>query len=401
MDRRVELAVLDEFFEQRAARSTSLADEPYRNPATVYTDPARLRAEADSLLRGRPALVALSPDLPATGTYLSREVNGVPLLLVRGEDAAVRCYLNACRHRGGRVADGAGRAGRAFTCPYHAWTYDHDGRLLGRPQARGCFADPGTPGSDLIPVPVAERFGMIFVRLSGAGSEDERIDVEAELTGLAPELASHDLDGYWFAEEHAGEWDTNWKLAVDTFLEGYHIFALHRSTLAPDFLSAPCHTEIMGDHGRMAVFRRSTVGLEETPRDEWRLRPHTTIVYRIFPNVVLNLPSSGHAELWRIEPVGDDPGRCRVSVRFYLPAEPETDKARNFWRKNVDLTVGVVFEEDFRQQEDIYRTLRSGLLPDVVYGRNEPSLIAQHQAYERALVDGRAACRVLPRTLGQ
>jgi phenylpropionate dioxygenase-like ring-hydroxylating dioxygenase large terminal subunit len=384
MDRQIELAVLDQFFDQHARRSTSMADKPRRNPAAAYVDLDRLRAEVDVLLRGRPTLVAFSPDLPATGEYRAVEVADVPLLLVRGEDAVVRCYLNACRHRGGRVADGSGRAGRAFVCPYHSWTYDLDGKLLGQPQARGCFDGPGTLHSDLIPLPVAERFGMIFARLDG----DEPIDIAAELSGLAPELASHDFASHSFSAEHSGEWATNWKLALDTFLEGYHIFALHRTTLSPDFLSAPCLTETMGDHGRMAVFRRSVVDLKELERVEWRLRPHSTIVYRIFPNVVLNLPSSGHAELWRIEPVGEDPGRCRVNVRFYLPSEPETDKARRFWQKNIDLTVRVVFDEDFRQQEDIYRTLRSGLLPDVVYGRNEPSLIAQHASYDRALSAG-------------
>jgi hypothetical protein len=104
--------------------------------------------------------------------------------------------------------------------------------------------------------------------------------------------------------------------------------------------------------------------------------------------VVLNLPSSGHVELWRVEPVDENPGRCRVTVRFFVPAEPESAKVRSFWQKNIDLTTSVVFEEDFRQQEDIYRTLRTGLLPDVVYGRNEPSLIAQHEAYTRALSAG-------------
>ncbi|MGH7750626.1 MAG: aromatic ring-hydroxylating oxygenase subunit alpha, partial [Candidatus Dormibacteria bacterium] len=284
MDRHVELAVLDEFFDQHARRSTSMANEPHRNPAAAYVDPDRLTAEIDLLMRARPTLVALSPDLPATGEFRTVEVAGVPLLLVRGEDAVVRCYLNACRHRGGRVADGSGRAGRAFVCPYHSWTYDLDGKLLGQPQARGCFAGPGTQHSDLIPLPVAERFGMIFVR----AGVDEPIDIAAELSGLAPELASHDFASYVVGAEHSGEWATNWKLAVDTFLEGYHIFALHRTTLSPDFLSAPCLTETAGDHGRMTVFRRSVVGLKELERAEWRLRPHTTIVYRIFPNVVLN-----------------------------------------------------------------------------------------------------------------
>jgi phenylpropionate dioxygenase-like ring-hydroxylating dioxygenase large terminal subunit len=384
MDRNLELAILDEFFDHHGRRTTSMAAQPHRNPASVYIDPDRLKAETDTMLLGRPVLVALSPDLPAPGDYFAVEIAGTPLLLVRGEDAIVRCFLNACRHRGGRVADGRGRAGRAFACPYHSWTYDLDGRLLGQPQARGCFAGPGTAHSDLLPLPVAERFGMIFARLRG----DEPIDVEESLTGLAPELASHQFDSYWFSAERSGEWSTNWKLAVDTFLEGYHIFALHRSSLSPVFLSTPCLTETTGDHGRMVVFRRSVTGLTELDRAEWRLRPHSTIVYRIFPNVVLNLPSSGHVELWRVEPVDENPGRCRVTVRFFVPAEPESAKGRSFWQKNIDLTTSVVFEEDFRQQEDIYRTLRTGLLPDVVYGRNEPSLIAQHEAYTRALSAG-------------
>jgi phenylpropionate dioxygenase-like ring-hydroxylating dioxygenase large terminal subunit len=381
MDRHIELKVLDQFFDLHRRKTTSMAEEPYRNPASVYIDPVRFRREIDILFRGRPTLVALSSDLPATGEFLTTEVADIPLLLLRGEDGVVRCFLNACRHRGGRVASGAGRTGRAFVCPYHSWTYDLDGALLGQPQARECFPTTAQGLTNLIALPVAERFGMIFVRPGGK----EPVDVEGELTGLAPELASHEFEGYWFAAEHCADWTMNWKLAIDTFLEGYHIFALHRTTLSPDFLSAPCLTETIGDHGRMVVLRRSVIGLLEQDREEWALRPHSTIVYRIFPNAVLNLPSSGHVELWRVYPKDDDPGRCRVSVRFYLPAEPVTEKAKTFWQKNIDLTVSVVFGEDFRQQEDIHRTLRSGLLPDVVYGRNEPSLIAQHQGYARVL----------------
>lgn len=381
MDRHIELAVLDEFFDHHRSKTTSMADEPLRNPASAYTDPDRLRHETDGILRRRALIAALSSDLPATGEYLATEVADVPVLLVRGEDAVVHAYLNACRHRGGRITSGSGRAGRAFVCPYHSWTYDLDGRLLGQPQARGCFPGPDDPRTSLVTLPVAERFGLVLVRLGGS----EPIDVEEELGGLAPELASHRLDGYWFSDERSAEFSMNWKLALDTFFEGYHIFALHRKTLAADFLSAPSLTETMGDHGRTVVFRRDVVGLLEKEKSEWALRPHSTIVYRLFPNAVINMPSSGHVELWRVNPVGDDPGKCRVDVRFYLPAEPTTDKARNFWRKNVDLTVSVVFGEDFTQQEDIYRTLRTGLLPDVVYGMNEPSLIAQHRSYDQEL----------------
>ena len=104
--------------------------------------------------------------------------------------------------------------------------------------------------------------------------------------------------------------------------------------------------------------------------------------------MVINLPMSGHAELWEMYPEPDDPHRTRVSVKFYVPREPD-DEARAFWEANVRFTHKVVFEEDFDQQQDIHRSLRTGLMPEVVYGRNEPALIHHHKQIEAAL--GRAA----------
>jgi phenylpropionate dioxygenase-like ring-hydroxylating dioxygenase large terminal subunit len=148
--------------------------------AHVYTDPDRLAGEVQTLFRGRPLVVALSADLVDTGDYVATEAAGVPLLLVRGEDAEVRAFLNICRHRGGRVASGRGRPGRAFKCPYHSWAYDLNGDLLGQPLARDAFEglDPAEFG--LVAVPVVERFGVILVRLGS----DEPIDAGAELGEL-------------------------------------------------------------------------------------------------------------------------------------------------------------------------------------------------------------------------
>jgi hypothetical protein len=78
-------------------------------------------------------------------------------------------------------------------------------------------------------------------------------------------------------------------------------------------------------------------------------------------------------------------------VRFYVPHAPADDETRAFWDANVRFTTKVVFEEDFDQQQDIQRSLRSGLLPEVVYGRNEPALIHYHQQVELALSAASAA----------
>ncbi|MGH9036517.1 MAG: aromatic ring-hydroxylating oxygenase subunit alpha [Acidimicrobiia bacterium] len=377
----IQVKLLRRFFEARQARTTDMAEHLYRNPAAVYTDPARFAAEWERLFRPGPLVVGLSGDLPAVGDYATTEAAGVPLLLVRGEDGAARAFLNACRHRGGRVADGRGRPGRAFTCPYHAWCYNIHGRLVGQPLAQDAFDELDREATGLISLPVAERFGLLLVRPAGGAP----IDAEAELAGLGPELEDFHFEDHRFFTEVSAGFDMNWKLAIDTFLEAYHIFSLHRATIADDFLSTPSLYEAFGPHGRLLAFRRSVLGLAEVDESEWDLRKHTAVVYRLMPNAVLSLVAAGHTELWEFHPEGGSPDRTQVSIKFYTPGEVGSEKERDYWNRNVEFTTGVVFAEDFRQQETIHRNLSSGLLPELIYGRNEPGLIHFHRSLATAL----------------
>jgi phenylpropionate dioxygenase-like ring-hydroxylating dioxygenase large terminal subunit len=381
--------LLRRFFLMREQHTTMLAPEPYRQRASVYTDPDRLAEEQRVLFRRQPLCVGLSADLPGTGDYVATEVAGVPLLLVRGEDAEVRGFLNICRHRGGRVASGRGRPGRAFKCPYHSWAYDLNGELLGQPLAREAFDAIDRCELGLKPVPTAERFGLIFVRLGS----DAPIDVAQELQELGPELGDFELEQFRFFDERSGTFDANWKLIHDTFLESYHVFSLHRDTIAGDLLSTPFVGDTFGAHGRGAVMRKEVVKLLELDEAEWNLRPNASIVYLIFPSVVINLPMSGHAELWEMYPEPDDPHRTRVTVKFYTPGNPRSEEERAFFETNVGFTEAVVFKEDFDQQQDIHRSLRTGLMPEVIYGRNEPMLIHHHEQIELALTAARLTSR--------
>jgi phenylpropionate dioxygenase-like ring-hydroxylating dioxygenase large terminal subunit len=376
----VQRDILRTFFALREAHTTTLASAPYRQRSSVYTDPERLAAETATLFRGGALPVGLSADLPSTGDCVAIEVAGVPLLLVRGEDAAVRGFLNICRHRGGRVFTGRGRPGRALKCPYHSWAYDLDGDLLGQPLARDAFEGLDRCEFGLRRITVAERFGLIWARF-----DDGPLDVEAELHGLGAELASWEFDSWHYFAERSGVFDANWKLIHDTFTESYHVFSLHRHTLAPDMLSTPFVGENFGPHTRGAVMRKEVTRLLERPESEWELKPYASVVYLLFPTVVINLPMSGHAELWEMYPEPENPHRTRVTVRFYVPNPPATEEERAFWEANVRFTHKVVFEEDFDQQQDIHRSLRTGLMPEVVYGRNEPALIHHHEQIERAL----------------
>ncbi|MCA1841607.1 MAG: aromatic ring-hydroxylating dioxygenase subunit alpha [Actinobacteria bacterium] len=377
----LQVKLLRQFFEHHQARTQPMAERLYRNPASVYTDPERLAAERERLFRGGALIVGLSGDLPAVGEYFTSEADGVPLLVVRGEDGAVRAFVNACRHRGGRVAEGRGLCGRTFNCPYHAWCYDIHGRLVGQPLAQQAFAELDREGTGLIAVPAAERFGLIFVRPGGGAP----IDVEVELSGLGPEIEDLHLANYRLFRELSRTWDMNWKLGLDTFLESYHIFSLHRTSLAGDFLSAPSLFEAFGPHSRLVPFRRTVLGLTGVDEEDWNLRAHASVLYRFLPNVVFNLTIAGQVELWEFFPEDGSPHRSRVTMKFYTPGEVGSDKERDFWERNVKLTSTVVFDEDFAQQQVIHRNLRSGMLPEVHYGRNEPALIHFHQSLAAVL----------------
>ena len=120
-------AVAQRVLEHIANGTTDVGAQVWREPVENYRHPARLQAEL-RLLRRAPAPFCPSAALPEPGSFAAREAAGVPLVVVRATDGEVRAFRNACRHRGLQVATGSGCA-RAFTCRYHGWTYNLEGKL--------------------------------------------------------------------------------------------------------------------------------------------------------------------------------------------------------------------------------------------------------------------------------
>lgn len=359
--------------------STALAPDIFRNPVGSYSDPARAHRERERLFRGPPLFMGLSCRLGEPGDYLTEEVAGVPVLLVRGHDRTLRAFANICRHRGAPVATGCGKA-RVFACPYHGWTYALDGKLAGIP-AEAAFPgiDKGTHG--LAPLPVGERHGMIFVRL--APGMPLKIDVDAHLCGLGDEFGAYGFERYSYFASQTMTPAINWKFGIDTFLEAYHLPALHRTTVAPLIRGNLCAFDGFGDHGRVTMLRFTSGEWDARPESEWEVLPHILPIYRLFPNTVFVFQSD-HVETWRMLP-GESPDRSVIEFALYAPEPPATDKARAYWQKNYDLAVKTVLDEDFALGERMQRGFMSGVQAEVVYGRNEPALIHFHQRLAAAL----------------
>ncbi len=355
------------------------APEVFRNPVASYSDPQVAQGERERLFRALPLFIAMSCRLPASGDYLAEDVAGVPVLVVRGNDGAVRAFANICRHRGAPVASGCGHA-RMFSCPYHGWTYGLDGRLAGIPEAAS-FGDIDKATHGLTPLPAGERFGMIFIRLSPG--EPLAIDVDAHLAGLGEEFGAYGFERYSCFGSQSMSPAINWKFGIDTFLESYHLPALHRATVAPLIRGNIGAFEAFGDHSRLTMLRYSSSAWDGKPETEWQVLPHILPIYRLFPNSVVVFQSD-HLETWRMLP-GPTPGHSVIEFVLYTPEPPATDKARAYWKKNYDLAIKTVLDEDFALGEKMQRGFMSGVLPDVVYGRNEPALIHFHQRLRAAL----------------
>jgi phenylpropionate dioxygenase-like ring-hydroxylating dioxygenase large terminal subunit len=382
MDHKAEVALLRRLFELRTSRRTSFAPTLRRQPTSAYRDGARHARELECLFRRRPLVAGLSCDLPKPGDYFTVDVADVPALVVRSEDGEVRAFLNACRHRGSPVATGRGTPARVFKCPYHAWAYDIDGRLLGQPLARKAFDTVDRDCLSLVPLAAAEACGLILLT---PNQDRADIDVRREFGGLADELASHHFDSFSLVHERTGQWAMNWKQPFETFLESYHFFSLHRDTLAGEIYSTPMLTDTFGPHGRGVLMGRKAPELLERPTSEWQLRGYAHLVYWLFPNTVLSIPRTGHVELWQFYPAQGAIDHTRVTTRFYAPSEPSNDNERDFWRRQVDYVMKIVGDEDFAAQEAILRNINSGLLDELVFGRNEPALVHYHETLTHAL----------------
>src|SRR5438067_409130 len=139
-----------------------LAPATMRNPASAYTDPSRFAHERVALFRRRPQMLALSSECATPGAFITADLGGVPVVVVRQADGSLKGFVNACRHRGAPVVSGEGERPR-FACPYHGWVYDLDGSLLARPYAEAAFDVP-KEGCGLKPVFVTEGYGLIFAQ---------------------------------------------------------------------------------------------------------------------------------------------------------------------------------------------------------------------------------------------
>lgn len=383
MDRATEIDVLEQLLHCMDTKTTAMADAPWRNPVTAYTCSERHKREEDILIRGRPVVMGLSCDWPKPGSYRTDDFTGVPILIARGGDGKLRAFLNVCRHRGAKVAMDCGHAA-TFTCPYHGWSYGTDGTLRGLPEEASSFQGVRAERPGLTPLPLAEKYGMVWVVPTATPDHASDLDIDPWLGGLQADLAFWKLDTYHFHARHVHDEDMNWKLLVDTFHEGYHFGFLHQETLKNVLLHNISHFTPFGDNFRIVYPRAKLPRLRDTPKEKWDLMWNSTIVTSMFANTVFS-PQGDHMEIYRMFPVEGRTDRAVMETSLYIPKPIQTEDEKRHWDANLALSVKVITTEDFPAGRTMQPGFRSNAQTHTVYGRNEPALIHYHKAIRRAL----------------
>lgn len=371
--------------ERMRSKSTDLDAAPMRIDPRIYTDPAYFERESQAIFRETPILAALTMDIPEPGDMTVFDALGPSILIARDKEGKVNAFLNMCMHRAAKLVTDCRRRTR-MTCRFHGWTYDLKGKLIGLPGKEG-FESLDREALGLIPVPVAEWKGMIFVRGTPGGAP---IDVADHLGNFGDELACLELEKARPMRSSRIECDANWKYAYDTYGESYHFATLHPTTIgALAFSNIMVYDSFDNGHSRLGFPREEFMEYADRDEAEW---PHTDYggLYMLFPNVSINVNSmKGGGQFYGISRVfpGDRVDRSFSLLDTYQPAHSSNADELDRWRDMHDFVEHVVATEDYsvsRDGQDNLRWAPEGFRTTL--GRNEIALQHFHRRLA-AMVD--------------
>ncbi|SMX44761.1 aromatic ring-hydroxylating oxygenase subunit alpha [Maliponia aquimaris] len=323
-------------------------------PNAHYIDPAVFAEERQALMFGQWAGLAVAADVPEPGDASPVDFLGMPLLLIRGRDGAVRVFQNICRHRGMILVEAPRKIEGAIRCPYHSWCYGSDGRLVSTPHVGG-------PGHNTHEAIDRAALGLIEVR-----SHVWRDVVWINVSGDAPafEEAMAPALARWADFErplyHGGADSritlavaSNWKLAVENYCESYHLPWVHPGLNSYSRLEDHYNIEQPGAFsGQGTLVYRQVTNEYGAPFPDFAGLPDkwdTAAEYlAIYPNVLLGAHRD-HA--FAIVLLPDGPERTVEHIHLYY-AEPGTDSGLR--QRNTQLWK-TVFEEDIFVVEGMQR----------------------------------------------
>ena len=344
--------------------TTDLGNTIWKEPVRNYYSQERFDAEI-ALLRKSPIPYCPSAGLPENGSYIARRASGTPLLVVRGEDGVVRAFINACKHRGMKVADGSGCKKKAFVCPYHAWAYGLNGKLKNIP-GQEAFPNLDNDNLGLSEISAIEKGGIVYVMQEGK-IEDHML--ENAIDFFEPEQK---MFSYGEVVDEA-----NWKLLTETLLEGYHIKSLHKDTFYPFGLDNINLVETSGPNSRVIFPFKRIEKIRHIEPNERKLNGVATSVFHLFPNASVSILSK-HLSLTIMEPLSPS----SVKIVSYLVYNPKLN-GKEISLEDAEKDAKFVNEsgqnEDREAARAIQETVTTSANSYLTFGFFEKAIVNFHQ----------------------
>jgi len=327
-------------------------------PASIFLDPAHFGREQERVFRKFAVPVMVSALLP-NGHVLANDNYGVPLVATRARDGKARLFLNACQHKGAKlVEDNMLHKQPVLVCPYHAWSYGLDGKLVGVPHQEA-FLNLCKSKKNLIELPTLDAGGILWAHLDPAAAPDfghVTDELVADLDGL-------NLRGMHVYGRQTFDLRANWKLVFEPFMEGYHVQRLHAQSVGPLFADVPTVTDRIGMHFRQ-VSGKVDFDPERHLDPEGNIHKHVTHAYQLFPNAVV-ITSPYYISVMVLAPRAAD--RTIVDYVMLTHSPPDNPKAQKLYERSYQMVLDVFGGEDFRAAQSSHAGLASGGLDELVY----------------------------------
>lgn len=307
-------------------------------PPWTYCDPDFLTLEREKIFAPSWQIVCHESDIAGRGRYATLDFMGTLIAVVRGDDGGLRAFRNMCRHRSARLLDDPfGSCSSRIVCPYHAWTYDLKGRLVGVPR-RDCYAPFENEDYGLAPLELREAGGFLFVRAGEGG-----VSFEEFIGPMAREFEIYKTkDMRALGRITLRERAINWKIGVENYVDFLHLPVAHDGldSLVGDTYSLAieegacvirAELEIAPDQTLSArAYRSFLPEVEHLPherRRQWRY-------VKLWPNLAFDIYPD-QIDFMQFIPLATDRTLLR-EISYALPDERREMKAARYlnWRVN-------------------------------------------------------------------
>ena len=330
-------------------------EQAHAMPKSVYTSPEFLALEQQHIFGAEWLCAGRAEALPDPGDYLTMQIAGEPVIVLRDRDGRIRAMSNVCRHRMSTLLEGRGSV-RSIVCPYHAWTYNLDGSLRGAP-AMTLNQDFRKDRIGLPQVRSEVWQGWILVTLN-----PDAPDPAAQLADVDALVGYLDMSSYRETFRETFRWATNWKVLAENFMESYHLPVCHSATIGGtvDLLKMTCpegtaafnyHYIVKNDTLPLTLAHPSNTNLTGDQR-------RITWLLSIYPALLITL-TPGY--FWYFSLTPDGPGHVNVLYGGGMSADWCADAEATAHLAQVKGLLDAVNDEDKGCTEKVYQGLLAGL----------------------------------------